>query len=355
MRKLPRVLINCNKIIHNYLEISDHCRRSGIEITGVIKGVAGNHRIISELIIAGLSWIGDSRLENLHRITDQANIKKMLLRLPALSRVNEVIQSVQQSLNSEIEVLEALNRASKGHEVFLMIDLGDLREGVLEAELYSLGQQCRRLTNLSIIGLGANFSCFAGLKPSPVKLEKLSALATFLKEEWKLPIRYISGGNSSSLALVYQGQIPPGINHLRIGEGILLGRETLSGGLLPGLKADAFVVEAEILQVQYKPAVPDGETGFDAFGRRPSFPVQEPGLRLLVNLGHQDAPLTGLKPLDPELMILGGSSDYLVLASSKPMKVGETVRFIPNYWSLLGLMTSPYVTKEYESNGMLIN
>jgi predicted amino acid racemase len=118
-------------------------------------------------------------------------------------------------------------------------------------------------------------------------LEKLVGLVDYLKGECQLPIEYVSGGNSSSLKLLYDGLIPPGINHLRIGEGILLGRETLTGSYLPDLYHDAFIVEAEVIQAQYKPAVPDGEVGLDAFGRVPSISVKEPGIRLLLNLGHQ--------------------------------------------------------------------
>ncbi|HBE79986.1 MAG TPA: alanine racemase, partial [Firmicutes bacterium] len=179
------------------------------------------------------------------------------------------------------------------------------------------------------------------------KLDKLVTLANIIEAELGVTLDYISGGNSSSLPLLYSGTLPTGINHLRIGEGMLLGRETLTGNLLPDLFRDAFVVEAEIIQAQWKPAEPDGETGLDAFGRKPELPKVEPGIRLLVNLGHQDTPLSGLAPLDPGLTVLGGSSDYLVMAAKDRLKVGQVVRFLPNYWSLLGLMTSPYVEKVY--------
>jgi ornithine racemase len=349
MSQFPRVVIDVDKVIANFRRIAERARKAGIAITGVLKGIAGDAGITEGLIEAGLTWIGDSRLENLQKIKTPDPVRKMLLRLPALRQLEQVVQCADQSLNSEIEVLQALDRLpqAKNHEVFLMVDFGDLREGVSETDILKLGRLCRDFTKLRVSGLGTNFSCFAGLKPSRAKLEKLVGLADYLKDECQLPLEYVSGGNSSSLSLLYEGKIPPGINHLRIGEGILLGRETLTGSFLPDLYRDAFVVEAEVIQAQYKPSTPDGEVGLDAFGRAPSFPVKEPGIRLLLNLGHQDTPLTGLKPLDPDLTILGGSSDYLVMASERPVKVGEVVAFLPNYWSLLGLMTSPYVGKVY--------
>lgn len=347
MNKLPRVIINLSKVVHNYQKINEHCKQAGITLTGVVKGVAGDLMVIRALIDAGLRELGDSRLENLCQLPDLPRIRKMLLRLPALSLVAETLESADVSLNSEADTLKSLDKLANKHQVFLMVDLGDLREGVTEDRLPELGSICRHLKNIEVIGLGANFSCFAGVIPTIAKLERLTVLACFLQDEFQLPINFISGGNSSSLPLLYADKLPKGINHLRVGEGILLGRETLYGNILPGLYRDTFIIEAEIIQSQWKPALPDGEVGMDAFGRKPCLPSLEAGERLLLRIGHQDTPLDGLTPLDSDLTIMGGSSDYLVVASSKRFKVGETVQFLPNYWSMLGIMTSPYVEKKY--------
>jgi predicted amino acid racemase len=348
MSKQPRVLIHLAKLAHNFQTIASRAARAGIRITGVLKGTAGDPEIARTLIEAGLDSIGDSRIENLDKLREYSNLQKMMVRLPARSRLSEVTAAATCSLNAEVEILQALNDvAEKKHQVFLMVDLGDLREGVAPGDLMELGRFCRKLGRLVVIGLGANFSCFAGVIPTVTKLEQLIQLAEELKSETQLPIQYVSGGNSSSLALLYQGTIPPGINHLRIGEGILTGKETLSGGSLPDLYQDAFTLEAEVIQSQWKPARPEGKIGLDAFGRIPQ-PVEVPdGIRLLLNIGHQDTPLTGLTPLDPELKVLGGSSDYLVVAGSRKHRTGQTISFIPNYWSILGLMTSPYVSRTY--------
>jgi predicted amino acid racemase len=347
MNKLPRVLINLSKIIHNFQKINERCSNAGITMTGVVKGVAGDYKIIHTLVDAGLKEIGDSRLENLEKIKDCKLVRKVLLRLPALSRIDETLKFSDVSLNAEITTLEKLNQKSAGHQVFLMVDLGDRREGVLDDNLLELAGLCSQLKNIQVIGLGTNFSCFAGVMPTVAKLEKLVVLAVSLKSKLGLPLQYVSGGNSSSLPLLYSGVLPLGINHLRIGEGILLGRETLHGSFLPDLFSDAFIVEAEIIQTQWKPSEPDGEQGLDAFGHKPDLPQLGSGIRLLVNLGHQDTPLTGLTPLNPELTVMGGSSDYLVMATAKKLQVGRIIQFLPNYWSMLGLMTSPYVEKVY--------
>jgi predicted amino acid racemase len=347
MNKLPRVLINLTKIVHNYRKINERCLKKGITLTGVIKGVAGDGRVINSLIDAGLIEIGDSRLENLVKIEAGRGVRKMLLRLPSQSRIDETVKYSDISLNSEITTIEKLEQSAGKHQVLLMADLGDRREGVLEDQLSELAGFCSNLKNVQVIGLGANFSCFAGVMPTVAKLKKLAALGDFLKTEFGLPIQYISGGNSSSLPLLYSEELPSGVNHLRIGEGILLGRETLNGDPLPDLFQDAFTMEAEIIQSQWKPSTPEGEQRFDAFGRKPDLPVLDAGIRLLLNIGQQDTPLAGLTPFDPGLTVMGGSSDYLVLAAAKSVPVGQVIQFLPNYWSLLALMTSPYVEKVY--------
>lgn len=347
---LPRIVIDIPKIVHNFQSIQQRCLHWGVSLTGVVKGVAGDLKIVEALVAAGLTELGDSRIENLELYSVLPRVNRVLLRLPSISKLEKVMRYADASLNSEPETIAAIDRMGARHRIFLMVDLGDRREGVLESEITELARFCQGLNNTEVVGVGANFSCFAGVKPTPEKLAILVAIADLLKEEFHLPIAYISGGNSSSLPMLYSGSLVSGINHLRIGEGFLLGRETLTGQLLPDLFPDAFLVEAEVLQSRWKPASADGEIGWDAFGRKPEFPEVADGFRLLINLGQQDTALSGLTPLDPGVQILGGSSDYLVLTSREGRKVGSTIRFAPNYWSLLALMTSPYVHKHYLEN-----
>jgi predicted amino acid racemase len=347
--KLPRLLIDLVKLEHNYQTLRQRCRTAGVALTVVVKGLAGQLKAVDCLASAGLSRLGDSRLENMTDYQSYPGMEKQLLRLPTPETASLTVELTDLSLNAEPATLAALDTAAvrRRHQVLLMVDLGDLREGVLPADLPKLAKECRKLRHLTVAGLGTNFSCFAGAAPTLEALAQLVEWAERLRTEFGLPIQWVSGGNSSSLPLLYNQSLPPGINHLRIGEGILLGRETLRGTILPDLYPDVFTVEAEVLQVQTKPTKPWGLIGRDAFGRKPLFPDIQPGLRLLLGVGEQDTSLSGLTSLEPGLKVLGGSGDYLVVASERRFRVGQTVRFAPNYWSLLGLMSSRYVTKEY--------
>lgn len=351
MDKTPRIIINGAKVCENFLQIKKRCQAVGVEITTVLKGVAGDEVILNCLVEAGLVELGDSRLENLQRFRKISGLKQTLLRLPAITKLVKVLEVADVSLNAEIGTLVQLEKLAiaqgKEHQVILMVDLGDLREGFNPEALEQVGAASRSFKKLKITGLGSNFSCFAGVQPTVKKLTQLVAMAETLRRDFGLPIERVSGGNSSTLPLVYQGNIPVGINHLRIGEGILLGKETLTGQPLPGLHTDAFIIEAEVLQSQLKPGQPDGDIGFNAFGQRVDLGETEPGYRALLNLGEQDTGLAGLTPHDPELKILGGSSDYTVLASKSKLNLGTRIRFVPNYWSLLTAMTCPYMHRSY--------
>lgn len=349
--KTPRLVIDIPRIVHNFLTLTARCEQAGITMTTVLKAVAGDLTVLRELVAAGLTEAGDSRLANLRRFNRICGLNKMLLRLPAPSELGAVLATCAISLQTEPEILSSLDRLAairrQSHQVMLMVDLGDLREGINPVDIHQTAAFCQGLKRIRVTGLGANFSCFAGVKPSQEKLTQLTALGQMLREDYQLPITWISGGNSSSLPLVEAGMMPAGINHLRIGEGILLGRETLNGTLLPGLYPDAFEIEAEVLQAQFKPGQPDGEIGRNALGQIPSLPQLQPGYRALLNIGQQDTALEGLTPLDPGISVLGGSSDYLVVASETRLKVGKRLRFRPNYWGLLAAMTTPYIRREY--------
>ena len=144
-----------------------------------------------------------------------------------------------------------------------------------------------------------------------------------------------------------EGCIPGRINQLRIGEGILLGRETLHRSALPGTFQDAFVLEDELIEVKTKPSVPDGEIAQNVCGETPIF--EDRGLirRGILALGAQDVAFNGLTPEDPDVQILGGSSDHTIVALPESgYRAGDILRFAIDYSALVRLFTSDYVQKE---------
>ncbi len=349
----PHVSIDLEKIERNARAIVGLCARHGIEVIGVTKCTCGHPEVARAMLAGGVSAIGESRLENLQRL-GAAGVRTScwLLRIPPLSEVDDVVALADVSLNSELAVLERLSQAAlrrgQAHAVVLMVDLGDLREGIWPDDLLAFAREAAKLAGVRIIGLGTNLACFGGVAPSEQNMRRLVAHARLIEQALGVRLRLISGVNSSGLELIASGRMPTEVNHARIGEAILLGRETLHRRAWPGTAQDAFLLHAEVLELKQKPSLPAGERAEDAFGHVPAFEEHGVLLRAIVNVGREDVDVAGLSPLDSRLRILGASSDYLVLdasAASGALRVGDEVVFAPNYAALLAAMTSQYVEK----------
>jgi predicted amino acid racemase len=179
-------------------------------------------------------------------------------------------------------------------------------------------------------------------------MNHLVELAQIVENTFQLPLKLISGINSSGLELIAANKMPPGINHARIGEAILLGRETVHRKPWPGTHQDAFVLHAEIIELNEKPSLPLGDRTQDAFGGVPTFEDQGLLKRALLNVGREDIDLKGLSPVDKDIMIVGASSGYLGLDVSNTttsVQLGDNLSFNLNYGALLAAMTSEYVHK----------
>jgi predicted amino acid racemase len=232
--------------------------------------------------------------------------------------------------------------------VILMVDLGDLREGVWPDDLVSLVRAALKLPGIRIKGLGTNLACFGGVVPSEENMRQLVDLSLEIEQIFDLRLERLSGINSSGLELIAAGKMPARVNHARIGEAILLGRETTQRKPWPDTFQDAFVIYAEVLEVNSKPSRPLGERSEDAFGGLTRFEDRGEELRVLLNLGREDVDVAGIVPCEPGVVILGASSDYLVVdvsAVARLIHVGDELAFIPNYSALLSVMTSEYVKK----------
>lgn len=350
----PAVTIDSEKIKNNARSIISLCREHGIEVTGVTKATCGMPQVARAMLRGGVASIGESRLKNIERLrANGIHCPLMLLRIPPLSLVDEVVGSVDVSLNSEFAVIKALSRAAERrsliHEIILMVDLGDLREGIWPEDLLPLVDKVVELPGVKIVGLGTNLTCYGGVLPSPKNMSALIDYAETLEHRFNLQLRYISGGNSSALPLLAAGKMPRKINHLRIGEAILLGRETIHRQPWPGTVQDAFLLTAELIELKEKPSLPIGEIGEDAFGGKPIFEDKGMRIRGILNVGREDINVEGIKPVDPHVIILGASSDHLLVDVTEvrpPVALGDDLKFQMNYAALLASMTSEYVEKE---------
>lgn len=349
----PKVQIDANKIKHNVENIVKICKDKGISVAGVTKVFCGYPEIAKAYVDGGVDFLADSRVENLRKLKGFSQ-PKILLRLPMKSEADLVVEYADISLNSEIETIKILSEKAleknKVHKIILMVDLGDLREGYYKEEhIYSAVEEILKLKGIELIGIGTNLTCYGGVIPDDKNLGRLVKIGENIKEKYHIDLEIISGGNSSSLHLIMKDEIVSGINNIRLGESLVLGRETAYGNKIDNTNEDAFQLVAEIIEVKEKPSVPTGKIGMDAFGKEPTFVDKGVRKRMIAAVGKQDVEFDTLTPVDEGINILGGSSDHLLLDGTESdidYKVGDTVKFKLSYGGILSTMTSEYIKKE---------
>ncbi|MBT1155790.1 alanine racemase [Aminobacter anthyllidis] len=350
----PQVAIDLGRIERNARAVVDRAALSGIKVFGVTKGSCGLPQVARAMLRGGVAGLAESRFENIRRLRESGiGCPIMLLRSPPLSRVEEVVRTVDISLQSELEIIRELSRIAQRvgrvHDIMLMVDLGDLREGIWPNDLLPTVERVLELPGVRIAGLGTNLTCFGAIMPTEENLNQLVAYAYKVERLAGISLDWVSGGNSSSLPLLLENKLPAGINNLRIGEAILQGGyETFREEPWKELEFNAFRLTGDLIEVKVKPSLPIGESGYDAFGNQPVFIDEGDRLRGIANIGREDTMIEGLVPINPGVRVLGASSDHLVLDitdAEPPLVVGDRVSFHMNYGALLTAMTSEYVEK----------
>lgn len=353
----PRLEIRLDRIGHNARTLVKRLSPLGITVCGVTKATLGSPEIARELVAAGVTSLGDSRIENIESLR-QAGITAQLtlIRSPMISQADRIVSAADISLNSEIDVIDRLSRSAVRqqtvHGIVLMVELGDLREGIMPGDLHDTVRKVLHFPSIVLRGIGANLACQNGVIPDASNMAELSALATSVEATFGLNLDIVTGGNSANLPWALEPGAEVGrINHLRLGESILLGREPTNRSLLDGLHANAMSVVGEVIESKLKPSQPRGDRGQTAFGRGAHRPViRNMGHRVIVALGRQDLDVDGIVPPDG-FEILGASSDHLVLESETVApELGSELRFEPNYSALMQSMTSPFVAHKYTSS-----
>lgn len=358
-----RLEVDLGKIKYNASKVVELCHSRGIAVLGVTKGFTAIPQIVTAILEGGVDGLADARMENILELRNAGFSESItLLRIPRLSDVESVVKYCNVSVNSEVAVIRALGESAKKlgieHQIILMVDVGDLREGIMIENVLATVREVIGLEGISLVGLGTNMGCFGGVLPEYRNLNILVNLGKMIETKLGVTLEVLSGGGTSSLLLVEKGEIPSGINQLRIGEGMLLGTDTTNQRLIEWLQNDAFVLKAEVIEAKFKPSVPIGNIGRDAFGNIPEF--EDVGIRnkAIVALGKQDAYIEGLIPVDKGVTILGASSDHTILDitdTTRKIRVGDEIAFHVTYSGLLSVSQSRYVKKMFRKDNVWLN
>lgn len=354
---MNRLTINLDVLQNNIQKIDALMQKHGATWTLVTKVLCGHADSLRALQSIGVRSMGDSRLGNLEAIERIVpDFDAWYLRLPHNTAIERIVRLSDVSLNSELETIELLEeeakRQNKIHRIIIMIELGDLREGILPGALVEYYQRVFEMSHVECIGIGANLGCISGLVPNIDQLTQLVMYHELLNLKFHRSLPLISAGSSVILPLLLEGQVPRGINHFRIGEAVFLGSDLINGGTLPGLRNDAITLEAEIVEIKEKSLVPTGLTSstvspFEELEGTERL-IGQRGYRAIVTLGHLDTIISGLTPLNENYHIAGASSDLTVVnIGDEPgiLKIGDTITFRLNYSAMLHAMVGKYIDK----------
>jgi ornithine racemase len=346
----PYIEIDLSKIKHNAKTLYNNFKEKNIDVMGVTKVLSGSPEIAKVLTSVGIKYIADSRIENIKHMKDEGvKAHFVLIRTPFKSKLRQVVKYADISFNTEISIIKELSSIAISnnviHKIVLMIEMGDLREGILERNIEQNIASIIKLKGIEIVGLGTNLTCYGGIKPTDKNMGKLSDIVRNIETKFNIKLGIVSGGNSSSFEWFFNDINLNNINNIRLGESIFLGTETLHNNPIKELYQNTITLVAEVIESNTKQSIPVGEICQNAFGEIPSFTDNGEISRVIIGIGRQEVDISGLTPVD-DIDIIGSSSDHMIVdVHDLNIKVGDFLRFNINYSALLRLMGSTFINK----------
>ncbi|MFP4503606.1 MAG: alanine racemase [Cyclobacteriaceae bacterium] len=353
------IKLNRESLRHNFNFLKNLFESNKLEWGVVSKLLCGNEIYLKELINLGVREIHDSRISNLRKVKHiNPEVQTVYIKPPARENVESLIRYADVSMNTEFYTLKWISdeavKQQKTHKVIIMIETGDLREGVMGEYLVEFYSKVFELPNIEIIGIGTNLNCLHGVMPSQDKLIQLSLYKQIIELKFNRKIPWISGGTSVTIPLIMNHQIPKGVNHFRVGETLYFGANLFENKLIPGMKDDVFEFSAQIIEINEKPMMPVGELGANPQGDIMELDTAlygQTSYRAILDVGLLDLDPKYILPIRENYEVVGASSDMLVLDLKKNQaghKVGDILRFRLKYMGALQLLNSDYIEKKIE-------
>lgn len=353
--------MDTHKLTHNYKYLDNLFKRNNIEWGVVSKLLCGNAQLLKELLNLGIKEIHDSRISNLKTIKRlDPKVQTVYIKPPAKRSIKGLVKYADVSFNTEYSTIKAISdeavRQEKIHKIIIMIELGDLREGVMGDHLIEFYARVFELPNIEIIGLGTNLNCLHGVMPSHDKLIQLSLYKQLIEVKFNKKIQWVSGGSSVTIPLLMKKLIPAGVNHFRVGETLYLGNNLITGKPIKGMKSDVFRLFAEIIELTEKPKMPIGEMGVNVAGEKTEIRESDYGktaYRAILDIGLLDINPEYITPVKKHLEFSGASSDMIVIdigSNRSKLKVGDLIEFKLQYMGVLSILNSNYIEKKLVQN-----
>lgn len=348
-----------SELRHNYGFLDRLFKEHSVKWGITTKLLCGNRAFLKEVIDLGVGEVHDSRISNLRTIKEiDPDTLTIYIKPPPKDAIPDVVRYADISLNTELSTLYELSdeavKQERIHKVIIMIEMGDLREGVMREDLIQFYEKVFRLSGIEVVGLGTNLNCLHGVMPDGDKLIQLALYKQIIELRFKREIPLVSGGTTVTIPLLLRNQLPIGVNHFRVGEALFFGKNLFTDGVIEGMSDQVMELYSQIIEISEKPMVPTGELGVNPQGKTTEIAEGDYGktsYRAIIDIGVLDIQPDYLIPVNESIKIQDASSDMLILdvgTNESGYKVGDMIRFKLKYMGALGLMSSDYIDKRVE-------
>jgi predicted amino acid racemase len=356
---MARLKVHIDRLTENIETINAFMRKHGKEWSLVVKVLGTDKAVLTKLLqheaILGTHSIAVSQWKSLRMVKDlNPSLRTMYIKPPSPKNVSYIVKYADISLNTTLSTIKALSdeavKQNKTHQIIVMIEMGELREGIKREGLMPFYKNIFKLPNIQVVGIGTNLGCMYGIQPTYDKLIQLVLYEQLIEAKFKRSMELVSGASSITMPILEKGKVPIGINHFRIGEAAFLGTSPLDNKPILGLNTGAFTFEATIVELYKKENQPDGVITDAAVGSTAEDEVSEEGssYKAILDFGVLDVDADHLIPEDPDIKFFGNSSDLTVYDlgdNPRGHKAGDTLRFRLKYMAVAKLMYSRFVDK----------
>lgn len=351
------VELNRQKLKENFDHLDNIFQSNNIQWCIVSKLLCGNRDYLEVLLDLGITQVCDSRVTNLKRIKQiNPSVETIFIKPPSKGSIPRIVKYADISMNSSITTINLLAKEAakqkKIHKVIIMVEMGELREGIMGDDLMTFYEDIFKMKNIEVVGIGTNFTCLYGVLPNPDKLIQLSLYEQLIEARFKREIKYVSGGSSVVIPLIEQNVLPKGINHFRVGETLFLGTDVYNNSTYKDMHQDVFRLYSQIIELIEKPMLPSGEMGTNVEGKAYEFDdelIGETTYRAIIDIGLLDVDEEHITPVDEDISFVGASSDMLVIdlgENKAKYKVGDHIELNMDYMGILRIVNSRYIDKK---------
>ncbi|MBN2891261.1 MAG: alanine racemase [Bacteroidales bacterium] len=362
---MAELKIHIDEIIGNIKKLSNVFDKYNKKWSLITKVFSGDpeflKRILTDDVIQGIHSVGDSRLTSLKNLKKtNPKMRTIYIKPPAKIYADDIVKYADISLNSSYETIKSLNEAAKKqnkiHEIIIMIELGELREGVKRDDIISFYKKVFNFPNIKVVGLGSNLGCMYGVEPTYDKLLQISLYKELIESKFDQKMNFVSGGSSITLPLLLNDSIPADMNHFRIGESAFFGTSPLDNKQFMDLSTDTFYFYANIIELEEKKIVPEGIISDASIGHTANFDKEDISgttYKAILDFGLLDVDREEIEVKDENIKFVGITSDMTVVdignnrtADGKPKyKVGDKICFKPSYMGVARLLNSKFIDK----------